>query len=311
MIHREGGLEVAGWNQFVELAVIHREGGLEDSRELRDFGSWVPWAWPHDGLQHDKGSGEQLAEQYRRYGLNLMAERATWPDGTNGVEAGLMEMLTRMEEGRWKVFEDCDYWLEERRMYHREKGKVVKLKDDLMCLHPDTQVITDCGMRPIRELVGNAGKVLSINGVWAEFRNCRMTRQDAQLVQVHFDDGSSLLCTPDHKLLTTSGDWVEAADSTGIECHNAISHCISGGAATWKKSGLMENGSPALATKVLRVDEAGSSDVYCMEVPATHAFAIGNGAVVHNCSSRYALMMLRFATTRPRANNRSKPDWRA
>ena len=102
------------------------------SRELRDFGSWVPWAWPHDGLQHDKGSGEQLAEQYRRYGLNLMAERATWPDGTNGVEAGLMEMLTRMEEGRWKVFEDCNYWIEERRMYHREKGRVVKLKDDVI-----------------------------------------------------------------------------------------------------------------------------------------------------------------------------------
>ncbi len=102
------------------------------SRELRDFGNWVPWAWPHDGLQHDKGSGEQLAEQYRRYGLNLLAERATWPDGTNGVEAGLMEMLTRMEEDRWKVFEDCDYWLEERRMYHRDKGKVVKLKDDVI-----------------------------------------------------------------------------------------------------------------------------------------------------------------------------------
>ena len=33
-----------------------------------------------------------------------------------------MEMLTRMEEGRWKVFEDCNYWIEERRMYHREKG---------------------------------------------------------------------------------------------------------------------------------------------------------------------------------------------
>ena len=65
-----------------------------------------------------------------------------------------------------------------------------------MCLHPDTQVITDCGIRPIRELVGTAGKVLSINGAWAEFRNCRMTRQDAKLVQVHFDDGSNLLCTP-------------------------------------------------------------------------------------------------------------------
>lgn len=102
------------------------------SRHLRDNGDWVPWAWPHDGLQHDKGSGDQLAETYRKHGLNTLPERATHPDGTNGVEAGLMDMLERMEQGRFKVFSDCTMWLEERRGYHREKGKVVKLKDDLI-----------------------------------------------------------------------------------------------------------------------------------------------------------------------------------
>ena len=30
-----------------------------------------------------------------------------------------------------------------------------------------------------------------------------------------------------------------------------------------------------------------------MEVPATNAFALANGAIVHNC--RYAIMCLRFA----------------
>jgi phage terminase large subunit-like protein len=93
---------------------------------------WAPVAWPHDGLQHDNGSGEKLKDLYITAGLKMLPERATHDDGTNGVEAGLMEMLTRMQQGRWKVFSDCQHWLEERRMYHRDKGKVVKLKDDVI-----------------------------------------------------------------------------------------------------------------------------------------------------------------------------------
>jgi phage terminase large subunit-like protein len=99
---------------------------------LRPWGLWVPISWPHDGLQHDKGSGEQLAAQYRAQGLNLLPERATFDDGTNGVEAGVSDMLTRMQTGRWKVFNTCQAWLEEYRLYHRADGKIVKERDDLI-----------------------------------------------------------------------------------------------------------------------------------------------------------------------------------
>lgn len=99
---------------------------------LRPWGDWLPWSWPHDGLQHDKGSGEQLAEQYRQQALNLLPERATFEDGTNGVEAGVLEMLDRMQTGRLKVFSHLTEWFEEFRLYHREKGRIVKLNDDLL-----------------------------------------------------------------------------------------------------------------------------------------------------------------------------------
>jgi phage terminase large subunit-like protein len=99
---------------------------------LRPWGSWLPWAWPHDGLQHSKDSGEQLAEQYRREGLNLLPERATFSDGSNGVEAGISEMLSRMQTGRWKVFRHLGDWFSEFRLYHRKDGRVVKLADDLL-----------------------------------------------------------------------------------------------------------------------------------------------------------------------------------
>ncbi len=97
---------------------------------IKPWGDWIPCAWPHDGLQHDKGSGEQLAEQYRGQGLKMLHEKATFPDGGNGVEAGVMEMLDRMQTGRWKVFETCGGWFGEFRLFHRKDGLIVKLKDD-------------------------------------------------------------------------------------------------------------------------------------------------------------------------------------
>lgn len=116
--------------------VIHA-AALKPWGKLPDGTQWLPWAWPHDGLAHDKGSGEQLAQQYRDQGLNLLPERSTFEDETNGVEAGLADMLVRMQTGRWKVFKTCPLWMEEKRLYHRKKndqGKIsiVALRDDLI-----------------------------------------------------------------------------------------------------------------------------------------------------------------------------------
>ena len=107
---------------------------------VKPWGDWLPWAWPHDGLQHDKGSGQALRDQYAEQGLNMLKDKATHPPtdgeaegtGGNGVEAGLLDMLDRMQSGRLKVFSHLNDWLEEFRMYHRKDGKVVKLDDDLM-----------------------------------------------------------------------------------------------------------------------------------------------------------------------------------
>lgn len=97
---------------------------------LRPWGEWLPWSWPHDGLQHDKGSGEALAAQYRAQKLKLTHDRATFIDGSNGVEAGVTEMLDRMMTGRWKVFEHLEDWFAEFRLYHRKDGLIVKINDD-------------------------------------------------------------------------------------------------------------------------------------------------------------------------------------
>ena len=43
-----------------------------------------------------------------------------------------MLMLERMQTGRFKVFRHLADWFEEFRLYHREDGRVVKLRDDLI-----------------------------------------------------------------------------------------------------------------------------------------------------------------------------------
>jgi len=54
-------------------------------------------------------------------------------------------------------------------------------------------------------------------------------------------------------------------------------------------------------TKVCRVQSASKSDVYCLTVPETEAFAVESGVVVHNCMDalRYAVMKIDLAMTRP------------
>lgn len=99
---------------------------------IRPWGEWIPCAWPHDGYQHDKGSGDQLASLYRAQHLNMLDDHATHPEGGFGTEAGIMEILDRMQTGRLKVFDELNDWFSEFRIYHRKDGKIVKLTDDLM-----------------------------------------------------------------------------------------------------------------------------------------------------------------------------------
>lgn len=106
---------------------------------IKQRGDWIPVAWPHDALQHEKGTGVQIAEQYRALGVRMLHEMAQFPEigdmgetrvSRTSVEAGLFEMLQRMQAGKWKVFSTLHDWFQEFRIYHRKDGKVVKLMDD-------------------------------------------------------------------------------------------------------------------------------------------------------------------------------------
>jgi hypothetical protein len=106
-------------------------------QSVKHWAKGVPTAWPHDGLQHEKGSAKQQKDYYEEAGWEMLDDHAQWPDGGNGVEAGLMELNSLMETGKFKVFEDLHEVFEEIRDYHRKAmpsglSQIVKIKEDLV-----------------------------------------------------------------------------------------------------------------------------------------------------------------------------------
>ncbi len=102
---------------------------------------WIPMAWPHDGYKMNDQTGIQLAESYRAHEVNMLAEHATHEEtgvpnenqkSVTSVESGLMEMLERMQTGRWKVYKTLTKWRDEYQTYHRKNGQVIKLNDDAL-----------------------------------------------------------------------------------------------------------------------------------------------------------------------------------
>jgi len=115
--------------EIVEIApyINQRDGGV------------TPISWPHDGNKQF-GMGDSIQNQYRMYGCNLLPEKFTNPpkegqqEGQGGIQImpGIVDMATRMIEGRLKVFGHLNEWFEEFRNYHHKDHKIIDKDDDLM-----------------------------------------------------------------------------------------------------------------------------------------------------------------------------------
>ena len=108
---------------------------------INSRGKWIPVAWPHDGLNTEKGSGTSLAQLYRGHGVNLLFNKFSNPpadgqkegEGGNKIWPGLIEMNQAMQAGKFKVFSHLTDWFMEKAAYHvDEEGKLVDRHDDIM-----------------------------------------------------------------------------------------------------------------------------------------------------------------------------------
>lgn len=105
---------------------------LQHATAMKNIAVSVPVAWPHDGTQRSKGDGEVLSKVYRKHGLAMLADHATFPEGGYSREAAILEINERMTTGRFKVAGHLAEWFEEFRMYHRKDGLIVAERDDIM-----------------------------------------------------------------------------------------------------------------------------------------------------------------------------------
>jgi hypothetical protein len=93
----------------------------------------IPIAFPHDGLQHEKGSGTALADVYRRLGAPMLAMHAQNKGGGIAVEPAIEEMCGYMKRGCFAIASHMGELGEEILNYHRDEDyKIVPLRDDLI-----------------------------------------------------------------------------------------------------------------------------------------------------------------------------------
>ncbi len=116
---------IAGWKKPDVLPAVHLS-------KLKSFGSpALKVVYPHDGDSREKGSGELLIDIYKKEGLENFVQFRN-DDGSIYREPGILDMLNRMESGRFKVFASVIDFFYEMRLYHRKDGTIVDANDDLI-----------------------------------------------------------------------------------------------------------------------------------------------------------------------------------
>jgi hypothetical protein len=104
---------------------------IDHAAAMKPVGIEVPVAWPQDGMQREK-SGTEVHLLYKKEGLKMHHEHATFAEGGYSTEAGVLEMQQRERGGKIKYAAHLSALLEERRWYHRKDGLIVKEQDDIL-----------------------------------------------------------------------------------------------------------------------------------------------------------------------------------
>jgi DNA gyrase subunit B len=103
-----------------------------------------------------------------------------------------------------------------------------------------------------------------------KIRNPRKTKRNMKVIKLILDNGEEIVCTPDHKLMKENGDFIEAKDSVNISL-----------------KALMLGAIKCYNHKVVKIVEFNELiDVYDLEVPETHNFALASGIFVHNSAKQ-------------------------
>jgi phage terminase large subunit-like protein len=146
-------------NDILYLTREYRRGQAEPASHaasVKAGGDWMDGVMDPAASGSNQKDGSKLMEEYEELGLHLFP-------ANNAVEAGLFEVYKRMTTGRLKVFKSLVNWLEEFRIYRRDKkGKVVKENDHLM---DDTRYLVMSGYDIAKTQLMNKNRKKSVTNI--------------------------------------------------------------------------------------------------------------------------------------------------
>lgn len=109
----------------------------------------------------------------------------------------------------------------------------------------------------------------------------RMTKQQQEVVRVTLDNGEQIVCTPDHRFLLRNGKYCPAAEL--IEGTSLMPLYLDENDAT-RALEIVKHHNHRVVVSVEKLSER--LDVYDIEVPHTHNFALAGGVFVHNSAKQ-------------------------
>lgn len=114
----------------------------------------------------------------------------------------------------WIDKEKCNFLIKSLENYHKTFNERLNVYSDKPlhnwashCFTGETEILTRYGTQRIMDLP-NEGEILTLYG-WRKYKCPRITRKNADLVEVIFQDGTIVKCTEDHLFLTEKG-WKSA-----------------------------------------------------------------------------------------------------
>lgn len=130
--------------------------------------------------------------------------------------------------------------------------------------------------------------------------NPRITKRNAQVINVHLDNGDVITCTPDHRFMLRDGSYKPASQLTPTDSlmplyrkqaseYNVV---LDPQTNTWVEVetdielAALEISAPT-NHKIIKIEAVDQLiDVYDIEVPHTHNFALASGIFVHNSAKQ-------------------------
>jgi len=113
--------------------------------------------------------------------------------------------------------------------------------------------------------------------------NARMTKAHAKVLRVTLDNGESIICTPDHRFLLRDRSYKAAIDLTPADSLMPLYRKMSDMA----EPGITIEAVASYNHRIVAVEPLEEEvDVYDVEVPNTHNFALASGVFVHNSAKQ-------------------------